>query len=107
MLTKKQTAGPVLSRGRIKRKQKRKKRRLVEAPDQDWKRWDAAAEALGLNWAEFARRCMNQAAWLTEKPGVRLVAAVPDTPEMRAVDAALRPAGVVSAEDAHDGHGAR
>lgn len=64
--------------GRIKRKTKRKKRRLVEAVDQDWARWDQAAEALGLNWSEFARRAMNQAAWLTEKPAQRVALAVPD-----------------------------
>jgi hypothetical protein len=54
--------GTTLSVARIKRKQKRKKRRLVEAVDQDWERWDAAATYYGLNWAEFARRSMNRSA---------------------------------------------
>lgn len=58
----KKTSGRTLSVGRIKRKQKRRKRRLVEAPDQDWARWDSAADKLGLNFAEFARRALNQSA---------------------------------------------
>lgn len=62
MQTRPKRTGPTLSTGKIRRKQKRKKRRLVEAPDQDWERWDAAAERAGLNFAEFARRALNAAA---------------------------------------------
>lgn len=58
----KKTTGKTLSVGRIKRKQKRRPRRLVEAAEEDWKRWDQAVEALGLNFAEFARRALNQSA---------------------------------------------
>lgn len=61
MLTPKKS-GPTLSTARIKRKQKRKKRRLVEAVDRDWQAWDHAAQLLGLNFAEFARRALNRAA---------------------------------------------
>jgi hypothetical protein len=74
MQTRPQRTGPTLSVGKIRRKQKRKKRRLVEAPDQDWTRWDAAAEAAGLNFAEFARRALNQLAGST----LRLTGAEPD-----------------------------
>lgn len=62
MIGPKKTSGRTLSVARIKRKQKRRKRRLVEAPDQDWARWDRAAELSGLNFAEFARRALNAAA---------------------------------------------
>jgi hypothetical protein len=62
MLSRKKTDGPTLSTGKIKRKQKRKKRRLVEAADQDWERWDRAAENAGLNFSEFARRALTAAA---------------------------------------------
>lgn len=70
----KKTRGRTLSVGKIKRKQKRRKRRLVEAADQDWQRWDGAAAALGLNFAEFARRSLNQAAGSV----LRLTGAEPD-----------------------------
>lgn len=59
MIGPKKTSGKTLSVGRIKRKQKRRKRRLVEAADQDWAKWDAGAEALGLNFAELARRALD------------------------------------------------
>ncbi len=62
MQTRPLRTGPTLSTGKIRRKQKRKKRRLVEANDQDWARWDSAAAAMGLNFAEFARRALS---WLT------------------------------------------
>ena len=62
MIGRKKTTGRTLSVGRIKRKQERRKRRLVEAPDQDWARWDRAAKVSGLNFAEFARRALNAAA---------------------------------------------
>lgn len=58
----KKIGGKTLSVGKIKRKQKRRKRRLIEAADQDWQRWDAAADHLGLNFTEFARRSLNAAA---------------------------------------------
>jgi hypothetical protein len=54
------TKGRTLSVARIKRKQKRRKRRLIEAADQDWERWDAYAERQGLNFAELARRALNR-----------------------------------------------
>lgn len=56
----KKTKGPTLSVGRIKRKQRRRKRRLVEASDIDWDYWDSGAEALGLNFAELARRALTE-----------------------------------------------
>lgn len=43
----------------FRRKQKRKPRRLLEAPEQDWKRWDAAAKLEGINWSEFCRRALE------------------------------------------------
>lgn len=43
----------------FRRKQKRKPRRLLEAPEQDWKRWDAAATLEGINWSEFCRRALE------------------------------------------------
>jgi hypothetical protein len=52
--------GPVLSTARVKRRQKRRPRRLVESVPQDFARWDAAAGMLGLNFMEFARRALNQ-----------------------------------------------
>jgi len=51
----KKTSGKTISG----RKQKRRPRRLVEAAEQDWQRWDAACEALGLNFSEFARRALD------------------------------------------------
>jgi hypothetical protein len=54
------TKGPTLSVVRIKRKQQRRKRRLVEAADVDWDYWDQGAEALGLNFAELARRALTE-----------------------------------------------
>lgn len=52
--------GRVLSTGRIKRRQKRKPRRLLEAPAQDWERWERFAKLEGLNWSEFCRRALEQ-----------------------------------------------
>jgi len=40
--------------------QKREKRRLLEAPADAWKRWDALAKIEGLSWAEFTRRALLQ-----------------------------------------------
>ena len=60
MTYKRQQGGKTLSVARVKRKQKRKRRRLVEANDQDWARWDAAAERLGLAFAEYARRALER-----------------------------------------------
>jgi len=53
------TKGRTLGVAKIKRKQKRRKRRPLEAVDADWERWDAAADRLGLNFAELARRALN------------------------------------------------
>jgi len=62
MLTKPKTTG----RGTVvtfkRRKQKRNKRRLLEAVAGDWERWDAAAKVAGLNWSEFTRRALDVAA---------------------------------------------
>lgn len=55
----KKATGKTLSTAKIRRKQKRRPRRLVESVQADFDRWDAAAEALGLNFAEFARRALN------------------------------------------------
>jgi hypothetical protein len=60
MTYKRKIGGKTLSVARVKRKQKRKKRRLVEANDLDWQRWDEAAEKTGLAFAEFARRALNR-----------------------------------------------
>ena len=57
-------SGKTLSRGYIKRKQKRKPRRLVESTPEDWERWDAEAARQGLNFAEFARRALNNYVFL-------------------------------------------
>lgn len=65
MVVGRKKAGPVLSTAKIKRRQKRKPRRLVESVAQDFERWDKAAAALGLNFAEFARRALNQLAGST------------------------------------------
>jgi hypothetical protein len=70
----KKATGPVLSTSRVKRRQKRRPRRLVESVAQDFARWDVAAEALGLNFAEFARRALNELAGNT----LRLIGAEPD-----------------------------
>lgn len=74
MIGKRKKRGPVLSTAKIRRKQKRRPRRLVESVAEDFERWDAAAEALGLNFAEFARRALNQLAGST----LRLTGAEPD-----------------------------
>ena len=89
MLTKPKTTGV----GKVvrfkRRKQKRLPRRPLEAVTQDWERWDAAAEASGLNWSEFTRRALNTAAdfvaTVAEKPPAKLVAvASAKTPARRA-----------------------
>lgn len=59
MLTRKKTEGPTIGTAKIRRKQKRNPRRLVEATPQDWARWDAAARAEGVNFSEFTRRALN------------------------------------------------
>lgn len=56
----KKTGGKTLSVGRIKRKQKRRKRRLIEAADPDWELWDRAGLLLDLNFAELARRALAE-----------------------------------------------
>jgi hypothetical protein len=42
--------------------QKRHPRKLLESQEDDWKRWQKAADALGLNWSDFARRAQDQLA---------------------------------------------
>lgn len=51
---------------KFRRARRRNKRRPLEAVQQDWDRWDAAAAVLGLNFSEFARRALNQASQQTE-----------------------------------------
>jgi hypothetical protein len=59
--------GPAGEQVKFRRaRSKRNKRRPIEAVPQDWDRWDAAAAVLGLNFSEFARRALNQAAQQTE-----------------------------------------
>ena len=64
MLTRKKHGKNTLSVGRIKRKQKRKPRRLLESAAVDWERWDAEAKRQGLNFSEFARRALNNYTFL-------------------------------------------
>ena len=68
MIGPKKSGGKTISTARIRRKQKRRPRRLVESVQDDFDRWDRAADALGLNFAEFARRALNFYA-LTQPPG--------------------------------------
>lgn len=63
-----------------RRKQERNPRRPLEAVAQDFERWDAAAERVGLNWSEFTRRALNAA---SDQAGV------PTTGELAAVSHAL------------------
>lgn len=74
MIGRKKSTGKTLGVAKIKRRSKRKPRRLVESVPEDWARWDAAAEALGLNFTEFARRALNQLAGST----LRLTGAEPE-----------------------------
>lgn len=60
MLNKRQTTGRVLSVSKIRRRQKRKPRKLLEATPQDWAKWERFAKLEGLNWSEFARRALEQ-----------------------------------------------
>jgi len=59
-------AGPGEQLVKFRRARRRNKRRPLEAVQQDWDRWDAAAAVLGLNFSEFARRALNQASQQTE-----------------------------------------
>jgi hypothetical protein len=45
---------------KIRRRQKRKPRKLLEATPQDWAKWERFAKLEGLNWSEFARRALEQ-----------------------------------------------
>lgn len=62
MLTPKETKGKGKRVTFRRKKQQRNPRRLLESVPNDWKRWDAAAAAQGLNWSEFTRRVLNEAA---------------------------------------------
>jgi hypothetical protein len=44
----------------VRRKQKRKPQRICEATAKDWARWDKAAQAEGVAFAEFTRRALEQ-----------------------------------------------
>jgi hypothetical protein len=59
MLTKPKTSGPGTVVRFKRRQQKRNRRRPLEAVEQDWEMWDAAAERMGINWSEFCRRAQN------------------------------------------------
>lgn len=59
MLTKPKTSGAGTVVKFRRRQQKRNPRRPLEAVPQDWARWDAAAEVLGINWSELTRRALN------------------------------------------------
>lgn len=61
MISRRKTEGKTLDVTRIRRKQKRKRRRLVEANDIDWARWDAAAIMCGIPFTELARRALEAA----------------------------------------------
>ena len=43
-------------------------RRILTASQEQINRWDAAAEAWGLSWSEWARQVMDQAAPPLRKP---------------------------------------
>jgi hypothetical protein len=51
----------VLEVNKVRRYQKRKKRRVFEATEQDWARWDAEAKLQGLSFSEFVRRSLHGA----------------------------------------------
>jgi hypothetical protein len=76
MLTRKKYAKKTLSVGRIKRKQKRKPRRLLESAAVDWERWDAEAQRQGLNFSEYARRALNNYTFLLGMQREGLVATI-------------------------------
>ena len=44
---------------KVRRYQKRRKSRRLEAVEQDWARWDAEAKLQGLTFSEFARRSLH------------------------------------------------
>lgn len=59
MISKPKTTGSgVLVKFR-RRQQKRLPRRPLEAPREDFDKWDAAAAKLGINWSELTRRALN------------------------------------------------
>lgn len=51
---------------KVKRYQKRKKRRIFEATEQDWAFWDAEAKRQGLKFSEFVRRSLHGACAVAE-----------------------------------------
>ncbi len=65
MLTPPKTTGPGRRVRFVTRKQKRNPRRLLESVPEDWARWERACKLQGLNWSEFTRRALNQAAAIT------------------------------------------
>ncbi len=71
MLTKAKTTGGGTVVRFKRRQQKRNPRRPLEAVAQDFEHWDAAAAYLGLNWSEFTRRVLNEAASAIKKEALR------------------------------------
>ena len=51
---------------KVRRYQKRRKSRRVEAVEQDWQRWDAEAKRQGLSFSEFVRRSLHGACEVAE-----------------------------------------
>jgi hypothetical protein len=83
-LTKHKTRGRVLEISKVRRRQKRQPRRLLESPPQDWKKWDRFAKMEGINWSEFTRRALEQrCSSLSDLEG--FVLEHQDDPEMSAV----------------------
>lgn len=60
MIARPKTTGPGKRIRFVRRTQKRKPRRLLEAPAGDWARWEHFATLEGLNWSEFTRRALEQ-----------------------------------------------
>lgn len=73
----KKASGKTLSTARIRRKQKRRPRRLIESVQADFDRWDDAAAKNGLNFAELARRSLNNYCFLLDMRREGLAAAIP------------------------------
>ncbi len=59
-----------------RRQIRRNPRRPLEAVPQDFERWDMAANRVGLNWSEFARRALNTAADAAGVPTTGALAAL-------------------------------
>lgn len=60
MIARAKTDGPGKRIKFVRRKQKRLPRKVLESPQQDWDRWEHAAELEGINFTAFARRALEQ-----------------------------------------------